>query len=183
MPDSDTSSATISTSAASSANSSDSSKVRRGASVIAGVVAAAAGGALVQARPETRPWFRSLRKPPLQPPDQVFGPVWTVLYAGLAANGYRLFTREATPEVQRARRLWVTQLALNGAWTPIFFGLRRPLPALVDIVALDAAAVALRRHTARLGDSSRDWALDPYLAWLAFATYLNASIVWLNRDR
>jgi benzodiazapine receptor len=156
---------------------------RRGLGVIAGVAAAAAGGGLVQARPGTQTWFRSLRKPPLQPPDQVFAPVWSVLYAGIAVNGYRLFTREESPEVRAARRLWVAQLALNGAWTPLFFGLRRPGVAMVDIVALDAAAVALRRQSAKLDEGSRHWALDPYLAWIAFATYLNASIVWLNRDR
>ncbi len=162
---------------------SDARRRRRSLGPILGVAAAAAGGGLVQARPGTQSWFRTLRKPPLQPPDQVFGPVWSVLYTGLAANGIRLFTRDSTDEVRSARRLWVAQLALNGAWTPIFFGLRRPLPALVDLVALDATTVALRRSTALLDESSRHWALDPYLAWLAFATYLNASIVWLNRDR
>lgn len=160
-----------------------STRIRRAVAVAAGVVAAASGGGLVQARPGTKVWFRTLRKPPLQPPDQVFGPVWTALYAGLAVNGYRLFTRDGTPEVHAARRLWVGQLVLNAAWTPLFFGLRRPRAALADIVALDVAAVGLRRATARLDEPSRHWALDPYLAWLAFATYLNAAIVWLDRDR
>lgn len=160
-----------------------SARSRRGAAAVAGIVLAASGGGLVQARPGTREWFGTLPKPPLQPPDQVFGPVWTALYAGLAVNGYRLFTREATPEVVGARRWWVAQLVLNAAWTPLFFGLRRPRAALVDIVALDVAALGLRRATSRLHEPSRRWALDPYLAWLAFATYLNASIVGLDRDR
>lgn len=154
----------------------------RTAAVVAAVATAAAGGGLVQSRPGTRTWFRSLRKPALEPPDAVFGPVWTALYAGLAWNGARLFAadRDGTgPGTTRARALWAAQLALNAVWTPIFFGLRRPGWALVDLAALDAVAVALRVEEGRRGEPTAH-VLDPYLAWLAFATYLNASVCRLN---
>src|SRR4051812_41464289 len=89
-----------------------------------------------------RLWFRTLRKAPAQPSDRVFGPVWTVLYGLIAYSGWRIWNAPRSPERNRALALWAGQLALNGAWTPLFFGSRRPVAALVDVVALDAAAGA-----------------------------------------
>lgn len=126
-----------------------------------------------------RLWFRALRKAPVQPPDRVFGPVWTVLYGLIAYSGWKIWTAPSSPERNRALALWTGQLALNGAWTPLFFGARRPVAALVDIVALDATASA---YVASALDVDRTAALAfaPYLAWLGFATYLNGAIVARN---
>lgn len=156
---------------------------RRVVAVVAAVTAAAAGGALVQTRPGTKGWFRSLPRPPLQPPDAVFGPVWTALYAALAWNGVRLWAEDPElPGARRARALWAAQLGLNAAWTPLFFGLRRPGVALADLVLLDTAATALRVSEAERAEPT-SLVLDPYLAWLGFATYLNAAICWHGRGR
>jgi tryptophan-rich sensory protein len=156
--------------------------------VLAGIGAAAAAygaaglGALTMrgtGRPDGR-WFRSLRKPRVQPPNWIFGPVWTVLYATIAYSGWRIWRAPRSPERTRALSLWGTQLALNAAWTPLFFGARKPALALADIAALDAAAVAYA-VSARNVDRRAAWIVTPYLGWLGFATMLNASIVVKNR--
>ena len=124
-------------------------------------------------------WFRSLKKSPLQPPDRVFAPVWTVLYAAIAYSGYKIWKAPASPERTRALALWGTQLALNAAWTPIFFGARRPVAALADLIALDAAATAYAVSAAKV-DRSAAASVAPYLGWIGFATYLNSHIVTSN---
>lgn len=128
----------------------------------------------------TRVWFRSLRKPPFQPPAKVFGPVWSTLYPMIALSGYRTF--RAPPSIERGRALawWGTQLGLNGLWSPLFFGWRKPVASLVDSAALLAATGQYVRHARRV-DRVAAWMLAPYLGWLAFATVLNAEIVRRNR--
>lgn len=126
-----------------------------------------------------RMWFRTLRKAPTQPSDRVFGPVWTVLYGLIAYSGWRIWSAPYSRRRSRALALWAGQLALNGAWTPLFFGARRPVAALADIVALDAAAGACAATALRV-DRPAALALAPYLAWLGFATYLNGAIVARN---
>ncbi|MCA9512584.1 MAG: TspO/MBR family protein [Myxococcota bacterium] len=137
------------------------------------VGAAAAFGA----RFEPGAWYAALRKPPLTPPPVVFAPVWSVLYAAIAVAGWLAW--RARPASHRALGLWALQLALNAAWSWLFFGLHAKGVALVDIVALlaavVAAAVALHRVRALAG-----WLLAPYAAWVAFATYLNAGLWYLN---
>ena len=143
------------------------------------VVAASAIGGLVQSKRSMR-WYESLRKAPGQPPPWVFGPVWTVLYLGIGWNGYRLWRGIDSPQRRRARALWIGQMVTNAAWTPLFFGLRRPALALVDQLALDAFVVALRREIGSV-DPRAAKVLDAYLAWLVFATYLNAGVILRNR--
>lgn len=126
-----------------------------------------------------RPWFRMLRKPTWQPSNQVFGPVWTVLYATLAYSGYRIWKAPVSRKRSIALGLWATQLALNGAWTPLFFGARRPVIALADIIALDAASLAYSVVASGV-DKPAAGLVVPYLGWLGFATALNAKIVANN---
>ncbi len=121
--------------------------------------------------------YGQLRRPPWAPPGEVFGPVWTVLYVLIGIAGWLIATR---PGGEGALRLWTVQLALNAAWTPIFFGLRRPGVALVEIVALlsttTLTTVAALRHRPLAGAL-----LLPYLAWLTYATALNSAIWQRNR--
>ena len=124
-------------------------------------------------------WFRSLDKPSFQPPPWVFGPVWTVLYGTIAYAGYRVWKAPKSPARTRALVLWGTQLALNAAWTPLFFGARRPKAALADLAALDVAAGAFAAQAARV-DQRAAVAFAPYLAWLSFASVLNGSIAANN---
>jgi len=138
------------------------------------VLAAAVVGSL--AATSSRETYERLDLPPFAPPGWVFGPVWTVLYALIAVAGW-LVWREVG--IDRSIAAYAVQLALNALWTPIFFAGDRYGVALVEIVLLLAALVvtlamfARRSHTAAL-------LLVPYVAWVGFATALNAGIVLAN---
>ena len=125
-------------------------------------------------------WYAGLRKPWFNPPAWVFGPAWTTLYLMIATATWLLWRAPASAARTRALRLNAVQLALNAAWTPLFFGLKLPGVAFVEIVlmwifiaATIWAASQVRRAAA--------WLLVPYLAWVTFAATLNGCIWWLNR--
>jgi translocator protein len=124
-------------------------------------------------------WFRSLRKPRAYPPNWLFGPAWTVLYGLIAYSGYRVWRAPRSRARTAALSLWGAQLVLNGAWTPLFFGARRPRLALADLVALDASVAAYTGVAARV-DPRASQLFAPYAVWLAYASYLNAGIVANN---
>ncbi len=124
-------------------------------------------------------WYRALAKPPGQPPPAVFGPVWTTLYGLMSVSAFRVFGARRTPERDRALRLWWSQLALNGAWSPLFFGAHRPRLALADLTALAVTAAAYTRTAAKV-DRPAAWLMAPYLGWLGFASWLNTGIVLRN---
>ena len=123
-------------------------------------------------------YYRRLDKPDWSPPPAVFGPVWSVLYLLIGVSAW-LVARHGGGG--GPLRLWGVQLALNAAWTPLFFGLRRPGVALAEIVAtllaIVATTAAFFRRRALAGVL-----LLPYLAWVGFATALNAAI-WLRNRR
>ena len=123
----------------------------------------------------TRPdgWYAALAKPPFNPPNWVFAPVWSVLYVMIAIAGARTF------EGGRGFALWLGQMALNFAWTPVFFGLHRPGLALGIILALLVLILAFIATRWR-DDRTSAMLFVPYAAWVAFASALNASIVVLN---
>jgi tryptophan-rich sensory protein len=124
-------------------------------------------------------WYAGLIKPPLTPPDRIFGPVWTALYALMGLTLCLLVISRA-PQRARAIRAFTVQLALNALWSPVFFGARRPGAALAVIAALWAAVVWTIRESAKVSRPAA-WLLAPYLAWISFAAYLNAGIFYLNR--
>jgi tryptophan-rich sensory protein len=124
-------------------------------------------------------YYARLRQPSWAPPGWLFGPVWTLLYALMGIAAW-LVARTPGPASRAPMALWGAQLALNATWTPIFFGLRAPALALVNIALLWLALVATigaffsrRRLAAGL--------LVPYLAWVSFATALNYAIWRRNR--
>jgi tryptophan-rich sensory protein len=123
-------------------------------------------------------WYASLRKPPLTPPDWVFGPVWSVLYLAIAVAGWLVW--RAGRDGARALALWGAQLALNAAWSFVFFGLQRPGLALLEIGILLAFVVATIAVFFRVRPLAAAL-IAPYVAWVAFAVYLNAGIWYLNR--
>jgi len=138
---------------------------------------AAAGGAVTAT--SVHGWYQALAKPVFNPPDWVFAPVWSVLYATIALAGWRLWRRRAAPAAGAALRWWGLQLAFNLAWSFAFFGARLPGLALADIVLL-LGALAITIRLAALSDRAAAWLLGPYAAWSAFAALLNASIWYLN---
>ena len=134
------------------------------------------GGGLIGAYNVPGDWYRALNKPAFNPPDAVFAPVWTLLYAIIAIAGWRI--RHAA-DAGRAMAVWWLQLGLNLLWSPVFFTLRSPAAALVVILALLAAIgafVAFAWHRDRVAAGL----FVPYALWVAFASVLNASIVMLN---
>lgn len=125
-------------------------------------------------------WYASLAKPSWTPPGWLFGPVWTVLYAMMGVAAWRLWrARGRTPGAGRALVLFGAQLACNFAWTPVFFGMRAPGASLAVIVVLWALIAATIAASWRV-DRAAGVLLMPYLAWVSFATALNAAIWRLN---
>jgi len=125
----------------------------------------------------TRPdgWYAALAKPPFNPPNWVFAPVWTLLYLMIAIAGARTF--EGVP--RRGFGLWLGQMALNFAWTPVFFGLHRAGLALAIILGL-LITILVFIATRWREDRTAALLFVPYAAWVAFASVLNAAIVALN---
>lgn len=121
-------------------------------------------------------WYAALDKPWFNPPNWIFGPVWTVLYVVIGTVGWRVWTKSTDTTL---RILWALQMALNFAWSPAFFGLQNISLALIVIVLLLAAIIAfMARAYQREPVSAAMFA--PYIAWVSFATALNAAIWWLN---
>lgn len=124
-------------------------------------------------------WYTGIAKPSFNPPNAVFGPVWTALYVLMAIAAWRVW-RSADGNATRAPlTLFALQLALNLGWSVAFFGLRSIGLALVVILALDIAVLATALKFRRI-DGLAAALLVPYLAWIAFATLLNAAICRLN---
>ncbi len=121
-------------------------------------------------------WYAGLNKPPFNPPDWVFAPVWTILFLMIAVAGFRTF--ESKPR-GAAMRLWWVQMALNFAWSPIFFSLHRIELAFVVIVALSGAILAFVWVQSR-SDRVSAALFIPYAAWVGFATLLNGALFLLN---
>lgn len=142
------------------------------------VAAAAASGA--RFRPGS--WYVRLRKPPWTPPGWLFGPVWTLLYAAMAAAAWLAWRRGHGLETGLAAALWLLQLAANAAWSWLFFGRRRIGAALVDLGMLLVLVAATTAVFFRI-DAVAGGLMVPYLAWAAFAGALNVSIWRRNRGQ
>jgi len=134
------------------------------------------GGLLIGYATLPGEWYASLVKPPFNPPNWIFGPVWSLLYVLIAIAGWRTWRREPTGT---AMKIWGAQLALNFLWSLTFFGARLMGPALVIIVLLLGSIILF---IARVWNRDRvsGWLFVPYAAWVGFATLLNASLLWLN---
>jgi len=139
---------------------------------LASVAAAASGGIF---RPGE--WYEQIAKPRWRPPNWLFGPAWLVLFALITASAW-LVWREAGFGLALA--VYAVQLALNAAWSALFFGLRRPDLAFVDLVALWLSIAAMIALYAPIHETAA-WMMVPYLAWVAFAGALNYTIWQMNR--
>ena len=124
-------------------------------------------------------WYETLTAPPLTPPNSIFGPVWTILYLMIALAIW-LYVRSPAAPCRKAT-LWIlaAHIIANAAWSFLFFGLESPILGMIDILFLDLTCIALIISFNR---TSRPAALlmGPYLAWLLFASYLNAGFLILN---
>ena len=135
------------------------------------------GGAVTSTSVGT--WYQALEKPPFNPPDWVFAPVWTVLYLMMAVAGWRVWRAVSSPARRAALLAFGVQLALNLAWSFLFFGFHWIGAALAEIVAL-LTAIAITTSLFLRVDRPAAVLLVPYLLWVAYATALNAALWLLN---
>jgi len=146
--------------------------------LLAAFTAAAIGGGSTAA--SVREWYPDLNKPSWNPPSWVFGPAWTLLYTLMSIATWRIWLRRAEiPGATTTLRLHGLQLILNALWSILFFGIRHPDLALIEIVILWLLLATLQFRLYRQDRlAALLWA--PYLAWVTFAASLNAAIWWLN---
>ena len=124
-------------------------------------------------------WYATLKKPSWNPPGWIFGPVWLALYPMMAVAAWLVWKRGGFAAQCRPLTLFLVQLALNAAWTPLFFGLHWTGVAFAEIVLFwffIAATFAAFRPVSR----AAAWLLVPYLAWVGFAAVLNFTLWRMN---
>jgi len=138
---------------------------------------AAVGGAVTASSVGT--WYPTLAKPAFNPPNWIFAPVWTTLYFLMAIAAWRVWRRDGLRQARWALALFALQLALNLAWSVLFFGMRMIGAALVEVVVLLLAIVATTLVFWQR-DRVAGMLFLPYAAWVAFATLLNAALWRLN---
>jgi tryptophan-rich sensory protein len=144
------------------------------------VVCLGAGGfGAMATTPEIDGWYKTLAKPSWNPPDRVFGPVWTTLFVLMGVAAWLVWLQGGFKAAAKPLSLFSVQLALNVAWSWIFFGLHQPGWAFLEIVvlwlAIAATTIAFYRCSKVAG-----WLLVPYLAWVSFAGVLNFAIWRMN---
>jgi tryptophan-rich sensory protein len=153
------------------------SRSPRALALLAGFLVVVIGiGALVGTSTAPGEWYAGLAKPPFNPPNWLFAPVWFCLYVLIAIAGWRTFLRAPRSS---AMALWVGQMLLNWLWSPTFFSLQLLWPAVIVILAMLLAILAF---------ITASWNRDrlaailfvPYAAWVGFASLLNISIAVLN---
>jgi tryptophan-rich sensory protein len=124
-------------------------------------------------------WYTTINKPSFTPPNWVFGPVWTVLYVLMGIAGWRVWCKARPDQLRVPLALFAVQLALNLAWSVVFFGAHRIGGAVVVIVGLEAAILATMVAFRRI-DGLAALLLVPYALWVVFAAVLNIAAWQLN---
>ena len=124
-------------------------------------------------------WYAALNKPSWNPPNWVFGPVWTYLYVTMALAAWRVWRRGGWTNRRTSLLMYLLQLILNAFWSPIFFGLQQPGFAFVEILLLWTAIAGTLVLFLRV-DRLSGILLIPYLAWVSFAAFLNFTLWRLN---
>ena len=146
-------------------------------SLVVCFAAAGIGGAVTT--PQIGNWYATLVKPSWNPPDWVFGPVWSILYCCMAVAAWLIWRQGGFAAAKVPLILFGAQLFLNVLWSCLFFGLRSPGVAFFDVillwVAIAATLVAFRQRSTAAGIL-----FAPYLTWVSFASVLNFVIWRLN---
>jgi tryptophan-rich sensory protein len=125
-------------------------------------------------------WYQQIARPAWTPPDWIFGPVWTALYAMMAVSAWLVWRQGGFAGARWPLGIFLVQLALNTLWSFIFFGMQQPALAAVEIVVL-WIAILLTLLAFQPRSNLAAALLAPYLAWVSFAAILNISIAYLNR--
>ncbi len=130
--------------------------------------------------PQIPTWYAGIAKPPWTPPDWLFGPVWSLLYAMMAVAAWFIW-RQSDWKTAKSPLLWfAAQLILNSLWSILFFGMQKPAWSMVEVFFLWLAILMTIRAfwpVSRLAAGL----LIPYLIWVSFASVLNVAIWQLNR--
>ena len=121
-------------------------------------------------------WYAGLVKPSFNPPNWIFGPVWSTLYAMMVLSFWRVLLREAS---LFAISVFIVQMALNGFWSVAFFAMHDIALALGVVLVLEALILLTIFLFGRI-DRLAAWLLAPYALWVGFASILNAAILSLN---
>ena len=124
-------------------------------------------------------WYAGLNKPSWNPPSWLFGPVWSALYTMMAVADWLVWKRGGFATQRTALTRFLVQLALNAAWSPLFFGLQWPGVAFAEILLLWLAILATLVSFWRVSPVA-SWLLAPYLAWVSFAAVLNFTLWRMN---
>lgn len=127
-------------------------------------------------------WYPTINKPFFNPPNWIFAPVWTILYIMMGISFGIIWNKHSkeNTSTKNAISLFVLQLLLNGLWSLLFFGLKNPLLAFIEIILLLLLIFETIKSFKKIDVLSAKL-LYPYLVWVSFATLLNGSIWYLNR--
>jgi len=128
-------------------------------------------------------WFPTLEKPVFNPPNWLFAPVWTMLYILMGIAAGLVWDRYESDkyEVKNALVIFAAQLLLNLLWSILFFGLRNPMLAMLEIVVL-LLIIYETHYKFKNISKMAGYLLVPYILWVGFATILNIAIWYLNRE-
>lgn len=124
-------------------------------------------------------WYSSITKPSFNPPNWIFGPVWTLLYLLMGISLYFIWTSKKSKNRKIALYFFFTQLVLNSLWSILFFGLQNPLLAFIEIIILWIAILLTILYSFKVKKTAA-YLLIPYILWVTFAAILNFSIFILN---
>ncbi len=124
-------------------------------------------------------WYAGLQKPFLTPPNWVFGPAWTLLFFLMGISLYLLLESKKTREAGAATKIFFMQLGLNVLWSVIFFGLKQPSLAFIEVILLWLAIILTILKSWKASKAAAIL-LIPYLLWVSFAAALNFAITLLN---
>jgi benzodiazapine receptor len=157
--------------------------MRKTLTLIAFIVVCELAGILgsVFTMPSIPGWYAGLAKPAFNPPNWLFGPVWTLLYALMGLAAWLVYEKGVkSPDVKRALSVFAAQLILNALWSIVFFGAHMILGAAVVIILLWAMILLTSLLFRRISKPAA-WLLVPYILWVSFASVLNVSLYLLNR--
>lgn len=128
---------------------------------------------------EVHTWYKTLKKPLFTPPDHLFGPVWTILYILMGYSIWKIIITKTQGSKKTAYTMFSAQIFLNCIWSFLFFTIHNPQLALLDILVLWLLIIGTIVSFYKIAKPAA-YALIPYLLWVSFAVYLNASFHILN---
>ena len=125
-------------------------------------------------------WFVTLHKPSFNPPNYLFGPVWTCLYILMGISIFLILQTPKTKLRKKAVAIFCVQLFLNFCWSFLFFKFQLLGVALIEIILIWISILTMI-YTFQKINKTAAYLQVPYLLWVSFASILNASIWWLNK--